>query len=54
MLRSIIKGIAEKAKAEASVGETRKSASDRRQRKKDKDVETRRYVSGVGLLAFFS
>lgn len=53
MLRSIIKGIAEKAKAEASVGETRKSASDRRQRKKDKDVETRRYVSGVGLLAFF-
>ncbi|MGZ5429788.1 MAG: slipin family protein [Thermoanaerobaculia bacterium] len=41
-----------KADANAPV-EPRKSASDRRRRESEKDLQARRYVSGVSLLAFF-
>src|SRR5450432_4070955 len=52
MLRSLVKGMVEKSKAEAAGGEPRRTASERRQRSSEKDLQTRRFVSGVGLLAF--
>ncbi len=53
MLVRSIRRLAEKAKAEASIPmEPRRSASDRRHRESEKDLQARRYVSGVSLLAF--
>ncbi len=54
MLVRTIRRLAEKAKADANApAEPRRSASDRRQRESEKDLQARRYVSGVSLLAFF-
>ena len=51
-----IRRLAEKAKEEAaaSPAEPRRSASDKRHRESERDLQARRYVSAVGLLAFFA
>jgi hypothetical protein len=54
MLVRSIRRLAEKAKEEAAApAEPRRSASDRRHRESEKDIQARRFVSGVSLLAFF-
>ncbi len=54
MLVRTIRQLAEKAKADANATVSpRRSASDRRHRESEKDLQARRYVSGVSLLAFF-
>ncbi len=54
MLVRSIRRLSERMKADANAPvEPRKSASDRRRRESEKDLQARRYVSGVSLLAFF-
>ena len=54
MLVRSIRRLSEKMKADASTpAEPRRSASDRRHRESERDLQARRYVSGVSLLAFF-
>ena len=54
MLVRTIRRLAEKAKEEpAAPTEPRRSASDRRHRESERDLQARRYVSGIGVLAFF-
>ena len=54
MLVRSIRRLSEKMKADANApAEPRRSASDRRQRESERDLQARRYVSGVSLLAFF-
>ena len=54
MLVRSIRRLSEKMKADANApAEPRKSASDRRRRESERDLQARRYVSGVSLLAFF-
>jgi len=54
MLVRTIRQLSEKAKADANAtASPRRSASDRRHRESEKDLQARRYVSGVSLLAFF-
>ena len=54
MLVRSIRRLSEKMKADASApAEPRRSASDRRHRESERDLQARRYVSGVSLLAFF-
>ena len=54
MLVRTIRRLAEKAKQEAAAPtESRRSASDRRHRESERDLQVRRYVSGIGVLAFF-
>jgi regulator of protease activity HflC (stomatin/prohibitin superfamily) len=55
MLVRSIRRLAERAKEEAAAPpEPRRTASDRRHRESEKDLQARRYVSGVGLFAFFA
>jgi regulator of protease activity HflC (stomatin/prohibitin superfamily) len=55
LVRSIFRRLAEKAQDARAASESprRGSASERRHRQTEKDLEARRYVSGVSLLAFF-
>ena len=54
MLVRSIRQLAEKVKEQAAApGEPRRAASDRRRRESEKDLQARRYVSGIGLFAFF-
>ena len=54
MLTRMIKQISEKVEeARAVAGSRRSTPSERRQRRSEQDIQARRYVSGVSLLAFF-
>ncbi|MGA7991714.1 MAG: slipin family protein [Thermoanaerobaculia bacterium] len=50
MIRKISEQVQE---ARAAAGSRRTTPSERRQRQNEKDIQARRYVSGVSLLAFF-
>jgi regulator of protease activity HflC (stomatin/prohibitin superfamily) len=54
MRTKTIRPLADKARDEgAAPAEPRRSASDRRHRETERDLQARKYVSAVGLLAFF-
>ena len=57
MISKMIKQIAEQAQearaAAAGIPPRRSSSSEKRRRESEKDLQARRYVSGVSLLAFF-
>ena len=54
MLVRTVRGLSEQVKDEAAApAEPRRAASDRRHRESERDIQARRYVSGIGLLAFF-